>query len=118
MGQQQFDHLLWACDLNLVRGEDSLVRALLAGKPFVWNIYSQHDGAHLAKLDAFLEWLQAPPSLAQFHAAWNGSGRRTAGALIPSAWAPSAEAFARTRLLAQPDLVSQLLEFIKQPKNR
>lgn len=116
MDQRQFDHLLWACDLNLVRGEDSLVRALLAGKPFVWNIYPQHDGAHRAKLDAFLQWLQAPPSLAQFHAAWNGSG----GALPapdPSAWATTAEA-ARTRLLAQPDLVSQLLEFIRQSKNR
>ena len=44
--QAEFDHLLWASDLNFVRGEDSLVRALWAGKPFVWQIYPQHDDAH------------------------------------------------------------------------
>jgi uncharacterized repeat protein (TIGR03837 family) len=52
--QDDYDHLLWACDLNFVRGEDSLVRAIWAGKPFVWNIYPQDDGAHVAKLRAFL----------------------------------------------------------------
>ena len=30
--QRDYDALLWACDLNLVRGEDSWVRALLAGQ--------------------------------------------------------------------------------------
>ena len=44
--QRDFDHLLWACDLNLVRGEDSWVRAILAGKPMVWQAYPQADGAH------------------------------------------------------------------------
>ncbi|MGI9134460.1 MAG: elongation factor P maturation arginine rhamnosyltransferase EarP, partial [Rhodoferax sp.] len=29
--QRGFDEILWACDLNFVRGEDSLVRALWAG---------------------------------------------------------------------------------------
>ncbi len=33
--QPGFDEMLWACDLNAVRGEDSLVRALWAGQPFV-----------------------------------------------------------------------------------
>jgi uncharacterized repeat protein (TIGR03837 family) len=33
--QSDFDLLLWACDLNFVRGEDSIVRALWAGKPLV-----------------------------------------------------------------------------------
>jgi hypothetical protein len=41
-----YDRLLWACDLNFVRGEDSFVRAQWAGAPFVWHIYPQHDGAH------------------------------------------------------------------------
>ncbi|MGL4807647.1 MAG: elongation factor P maturation arginine rhamnosyltransferase EarP, partial [Giesbergeria sp.] len=36
--QRAFDDMLWACDLNLVRGEDSLVRALWAGRPLVWQI--------------------------------------------------------------------------------
>jgi uncharacterized repeat protein (TIGR03837 family) len=66
-----FDHLLWSCDLNFVRGEDSLVRAIWAGQPFVWQIYPQDDDAHLAKLDAFLDWLDAPDSLRQAHAQWN-----------------------------------------------
>lgn len=54
LSQPDFDRLLWSCDLNHVRGEDSLVRALWAGQPFVWQLYPQHDGAHTAKLDAFL----------------------------------------------------------------
>ena len=33
--QTDYDHLLWACDLNFVRGEDSFVRAQWAGRPFV-----------------------------------------------------------------------------------
>jgi uncharacterized repeat protein (TIGR03837 family) len=52
--QERYDELLWACDVNFVRGEDSFVRAQWAGKPFVWQIYPQHDAVHLKKLEAFL----------------------------------------------------------------
>jgi uncharacterized repeat protein (TIGR03837 family) len=52
--QERYDELLWACDVNFVRGEDSCVRAQWAGKPFVWQIYPQHDAVHLKKLQAFL----------------------------------------------------------------
>ena len=52
--QDDFDRLLWRCDINFVRGEDSFVRAQWAGKPFVWQIYPQAEQAHLVKLDAFL----------------------------------------------------------------
>ncbi len=52
--QERYDLLLWACDMNFVRGEDSFVRAQWAGRPFVWQIYPQHDGVHLKKLQAFL----------------------------------------------------------------
>lgn len=69
--QDGFDEMLWACDLNFVRGEDSLVRALWAGQPFIWHIYPQEDNAHHAKLEAFLEWLQAPQSLRRAHRIWN-----------------------------------------------
>ena len=55
VAQDDYDRLLWACDLNFVRGEDSFVRAQWAARPFVWQIYPQADGAHLAKLDAFLD---------------------------------------------------------------
>ena len=103
--------MLWASDLNLVRGEDSLVRALWAGQPLVWQIYPQHDDAHHAKLAAFMDWLQAPASLRQFHHVWNGV---TPGALptpdLP-AWRTCVQA-ARARLHGQDDLATQLLGFV------
>ena len=52
--QERYDELLWVCDVNFVRGEDSFVRAQWAGKPCIWQIYPQHDAVHLKKLDAFL----------------------------------------------------------------
>lgn len=55
LAQSIFDNLLWSCDVNFVRGEDSFVRAQWAGKPFVWQIYKQEENAHLVKLTAFLE---------------------------------------------------------------
>ena len=55
LAQDAYDRLLWACDVNVVRGEDSFVRAQWAARPFVWHIYAQAQGAHLRKLDAFVE---------------------------------------------------------------
>ncbi|MDR0274670.1 MAG: elongation factor P maturation arginine rhamnosyltransferase EarP [Burkholderiaceae bacterium] len=110
--QTDYDRLLWMCDLNFVRGEDSLVRALWAGQPFVWQIYPQEDGAHHAKLQAFLDWLQAPPGLRDFHRVWNGMAPPPLPAPQPDAWRECVRA-ARTRLLAQPDLVSQLIGFVR-----
>ena len=117
--QADYDHLLWACDLNFVRGEDSVVRALWAGKPFIWQIYPQHDGAHLAKLQAFLDWLQAPPSLRDFHAIWNRGAAGQPGRDGPppelSGWQSCALA-ARSRLLRQDDLCTQLLGFVAKKR--
>lgn len=119
--QNDFDHLLWACDLNFVRGEDSLVRALWAGKPFVWHIYPQGDGAHHAKLYAFMDWLQAPPSLRSAHDHWNGLDKSaTSGPnqhwlsrqdLIE--WQTTATK-ARKILLTQKDLAHALLDFVSK----
>lgn len=53
--QADYDKLLWLCDVNFVRGEDSFVRAQLAGKPFVWHIYPQEEQHHHVKLAAFLQ---------------------------------------------------------------
>jgi uncharacterized repeat protein (TIGR03837 family) len=53
--QAGYDRLLWACDMNIVRGEDSFLRAQWAGRPMVWHIYHQDEGVHLVKLAAFLE---------------------------------------------------------------
>lgn len=75
--QREYDRLLWLCDLNLVRGEDSFVRAQWAARPFVWHIYPQDDCAHLDKLRAFLALYAAElpaasaAALTDFWLAWN-----------------------------------------------
>ena len=53
--QESFDRVLWACDALIIRGEDSFVRAQLAGKPFLWTIYPQEEDTHIVKLNAFLD---------------------------------------------------------------
>jgi uncharacterized repeat protein (TIGR03837 family) len=55
VSQDEYDWVLTQCDFNIVRGEDSFVRAQLAGKPFIWHIYPQEDRAHEVKLAAFLD---------------------------------------------------------------
>lgn len=52
--QEDFDKLLWYCDINIVRGEDSFLRAQWAKKPFIWHIYPQQEDAHIDKLTAFM----------------------------------------------------------------
>jgi uncharacterized repeat protein (TIGR03837 family) len=80
LDQPDYDRLLWSCDLNFVRGEDSMVRAQWARQPFVWHIYPQQEQAHRLKLDAFLARYCAgmPPAVetavrAAWHA-WNEGG--------------------------------------------
>ncbi|MEI6859522.1 MAG: elongation factor P maturation arginine rhamnosyltransferase EarP [Shewanella sp.] len=51
--QHSYDRLLWSCDFNIVRGEDSFIRAQWAAKPFIWHIYNQKNDTHLDKLSAF-----------------------------------------------------------------
>ncbi len=124
--QPAFDAQLRGSDLNLVRGEDSLVRAIWAGRPFIWQLYPQDDGAHVDKLEAFLAFYLrgAPPELAAALSAvgraWNGLAGDAEGC---AAWArmlsrqalwPSWQAWAAevaSALSAQPDLVSRLLDF-------
>lgn len=114
VNQSAFDEMLWACDLNMVRGEDSLIRALWAGQALVWHIYPQDDQAHHAKLLAFLDWLAAPPSLRQFHLVWNGIHPHAPLPLVTHEvlheWRTCIQA-ARVRLLQQDDLVTQLIRF-------
>jgi uncharacterized repeat protein (TIGR03837 family) len=112
--QNGFDEMLWACDLNFVRGEDSLVRALWAGQPFIWHIYPQDDNAHHDKLKAFLEWMQAPESLRKVHRVWNdieNANLPLLNAHTMENWTSCAE-ITRTQLLAQDDLCTQLLAFV------
>ena len=117
--QTNFDYLLWACDVNFVRGEDSLVRALWAGKPLVWHIYPQDDDAHHAKLHAFLDQMQASATVRQFHRIWNGLDIPPAGTdlILPdvTSWHVDMQNNLE-RLLQLDDLTSQLLEFVQKIK--
>ncbi|SDI98234.1 conserved hypothetical protein, PP_1857 family [Pseudomonas flavescens] len=78
MEQDQYDALLCCCDLNMVRGEDSFVRAQWAGRPLVWHIYPQQEGAHRDKLEAFMALycqglsVAARVALQGLWRAWNG----------------------------------------------
>lgn len=118
--QPEFDAMLWASDLNFVRGEDSFVRAQWARRPFVWHIYPQTDAAHLPKLDAALAHYAAPlPAAARaamdrFWHAWNGAGtpdwadfwsHREAFCARAVSWADE--------LAALGDLASNLAQFAK-----
>ena len=114
--QPDYDRLLWSCDLNFVRGEDSLLRAIWAGQPFVWHIYPQHDGAHAVKLQAFLQRLAAPADAAAYIWAWNGLGTGgTAPSLpmlqVPQPWQAATTQW-RADLAEQPDLATQMVCFV------
>jgi uncharacterized repeat protein (TIGR03837 family) len=120
LDQEDYDRLLWSCHLNLVRGEDSFVRAQWAARPLVWQPYVQRENVHRLKLDAFLERYaaglgnEAAQSLRMFSHAWAGEGE--AG----KAWKPlatelpalSAHAAAWSASLASmPDLTANLVRF-------
>ena len=120
LAQDRYDELLWACDCNFVRGEDSFVRAQWAGRPFVWHIYPQKENAHWVKLNAFIDLYVAslPAEVAAgvrtFWRAWN-SGR---GA--DEAWSSYWQQQAALRdhaetwlkgLSARPDMVTNLVQF-------
>ncbi|WP_259756015.1 elongation factor P maturation arginine rhamnosyltransferase EarP [Pseudomonas sp. GCEP-101] len=120
MRQEDYDLLLWSCDFNAVRGEDSFVRAQWAGRPFVWHIYPQDEEVHLEKLDAFLalfgegldESLRA--DLVAFWSAWNGRGDagkawRALEKRMPE-WATWIGDWQR-RLTEQTDLAAGLVRF-------
>ena len=117
--QCDYDYLLWACDLNFVRGEDSLVRALWANKPFIWQIYPQHDDAHHHKLEALLDMLDAPPSWRAFHRVWNAVDGQTAGKASEQPHLPDLAldswqqvvTDAGQQLRQQNDLVTQIMRF-------
>ena len=115
LSQLDYDAVLAACDLNFVRGEDSLVRAIWAGKPFVWQAYPQHDGAHVAKLEALLGLWPAPADVAVLWRDWHGLDGAAWPGLPPlkPAWQQACAAW-RGRLIQQPSLADQLLAFASE----
>jgi uncharacterized repeat protein (TIGR03837 family) len=123
LAQEDFDRLLWSADLNLVRGEDSFVRAIWAGAPFVWQLYVQDDGAHCAKLDAFLDRYLAgadqglATAVRSAFARWNGAPGGSLAALasdaaVHAAWSALTLAW-RDALARQSDLATRLLAFVE-----
>ena len=56
--QPEWDSLLCRCGFLFIRGEDSLSRACLAGKPFVWHAYPQSEDYQLVKVKALLECMR------------------------------------------------------------
>jgi uncharacterized repeat protein (TIGR03837 family) len=119
--QRDYDHLLWSCNLNFVRGEDSFVRAQWAGRPFVWHIYPQSDAAHTTKLDAFLQLHLAgaeTPLAADIRTLWaRWNSLSVAPLCLPDgpAWQQHTLAW-RQGLLAQADLASQLIGFARETR--
>ena len=124
LAQVDFDRLLWSCQLNFVRGEDSFVRAIWAGAPFVWQLYVQYDGAHAAKLDAFLGAIprrraararrRVARRCSRAGTAWAAARSRRRCRSRPCAPPGSRTAPRwRERLAAQDDLVTRLLRFVE-----
>jgi uncharacterized repeat protein (TIGR03837 family) len=118
--QTEYDQLLWSCDINFVRGEDSFVRAQWAGKPMLWHIYPQDEDTHITKLKAFLDIYtrQAPVMLqTALHESWlawnqNGDMRTSWQQLLPllNDWQQYSHTWC-DYLLAQTDLSTQIVAF-------
>ncbi|OPX55104.1 conserved hypothetical protein, PP_1857 family [Oceanospirillum multiglobuliferum] len=123
VSQQEYDHLLWACDLNFIRGEDSFVRAQWAAKPMVWHIYPQDEDYHMVKLNAFLAHYLAKTepmlqsALSNLWQVWNQGGDvsehwQTCLKLWPQ-WQRQSQSWCK-QLSQQNDLSSQLFDFCQK----
>lgn len=128
--QADYDRLLWSCDLNFVRGEDSVVRALWAARPMVWQVYRQAEDAHDPKLRALVDaWIAearpapaAAAALVATEAAWNAAPQNAPlhvplhaplHALLDAL--PELRVAAgrwAARAAAHPDLCSRLVDFV------
>ena len=78
LNQDDYDRVLWTCDWNFVRGEDSFMRAQWAARPFVWQAYPQQEETHRIKMQAFLarylgaSIMGSSAGLVDLWTAWNG----------------------------------------------
>lgn len=123
--QDTYDHLLWACDLNFVRGEDSCVRAQWAARPMVWQAYPQAEHAHWDKVDALLSHYSEELGAAAAHAVkglwrhWNGMPEADDVAACWQAWRAQQATIARhagawcERLKAAGRLTGRLVDFVE-----
>jgi uncharacterized repeat protein (TIGR03837 family) len=123
--QDDYDRLLWACDLNFVRGEDSCVRAQWAARPLVWQAYPQAEGAHHDKLEALLsiytEDLEplAAQAVRDAWRRWNGVPGAPDMAACWAGWQLQRRELSRhaadwmAQLAAQTSLVDALADFVE-----
>ena len=122
VAQPLYDLLLAVCDFNFVRGEDSIIRAHWAGRPFIWQIYRQEQQAHLDKLHAFLDLMlaDATPELASLVRAMHGAWEQeldfaSVWPLLEQNWSQYADYVLQwqRKLTAHEDLASNLVRFAK-----
>ncbi|MEO8135746.1 MAG: elongation factor P maturation arginine rhamnosyltransferase EarP [Betaproteobacteria bacterium] len=121
--QPDYDRLLWACDVNFVRGEDSLVRAQWAGRPMVWQIYPQAGDAHRPKLEAFIGrygavlGVETAAAAGRLFRAWNGEGdvaaAWAAADQVRAPWNAGARAWAASQA-ALPELMHALAASVER----
>ena len=126
LSQWDYDELLWACDINFVRGEDSFVRAQWAAAPFVWHIYPQEAAAHAVKMEAFLNAYEAycgTAAATPMRALWQGWNNVPESANLCNAWADftaslpaqcKAAEHWREGLLKLGDVAGNLVQFVKK----
>lgn len=130
VAQHEFDLLLETFDVLFVRGEDSFVRAQWAAKPLVWHIYPQDESFHFVKLKAFYDRYLNQGVLTEaqrsvywrFILAWNNAPKNGRTETLAELWPQFVEIYPallenaclwRQQLLAQPDLGSQLRDFVR-----
>lgn len=115
-----YDRLLWACDFNIVRGEDSFVRAQWAARPLLWHIYPQQEEAHWPKLHAFEQLYHAGldavsgQALRELWQAFNAGQDCAAAWLAVQSALPQLQQHAQAwaeKLALQQDLASRLVNF-------
>jgi len=120
--QPDYDRLLWSMNLNIVRGEDSFVRALWAGKPMIWHIYRQTENTHLTKLAAWLARTTLPQPVQNAMMAWSTPDHSNqlkislCNALRAPNWAAWQQHAAQysQKLSLLPDLATNLAHFCKE----
>ncbi len=54
----EYERLLREFSGNVVRGENSAVKAMLSGRPFLWDFYKEKNGAHIEKIEDFLAFVR------------------------------------------------------------
>ena len=130
LDQATWDSVLLASDFAIVRGEESLSRAALSGRPFLWQAYVQEEKHQLVKVRALLDRMRPffDPSafepLERLFLAFNdreGDSPEQSGGekLLPflealPALAPGFRAFSE-KLFAYGDFAEKLLAFLKNP---